>query len=146
MKTVLSILLFSAIGISNSADAADKELEKEKTKTVVVCGAGNANCAVAATSCDSKTEACQTLREVNSMLRAMVPPAMPAQPIMPPPPPPPPPPPQIVVPTQAHLACSGKSSGSTVTWRFEDKLRITGKCTVRDGKPWLEPEHISSKT
>jgi hypothetical protein len=135
---VLSILLFSAIGISSSADAIDKEKEKEKAKTAVVCGADNANCAVAATPCDSKNEACQTIREVNAVLRAMVIPE-------PPPPPPPPAPPEIVVPNQAHLACSGKSTGSTMTWRFEDKLRITGKCTVRDGKPWLDPEHISSK-
>ena len=74
-------------------------------------------------------------------------PALPVPPSAPIPPAPAMPPlpsslPEIVVPTQAHLACVGKAIGTEIRWDYKNKSSMTGVCNERNGKPYLKLSHI----
>lgn len=58
-------------------------------------------------------------------------PTLPAIPAIPAPPPPPAPP---EVPAQAHAACAGKASGSTVSLQLGPRETMSGLCEREGGK------------
>ena len=121
MKVFFGILFVIVLGVSVHSFALEK-----LTILTIKCNAENVNC--------------PPLPLPPSPPAAPSPPSLPSAPI-PPEPPVPPAVPELIVPTQAHLACVGKAIGTEITWEYENKSTMTGVCGERDGKPYLKLIH-----
>ena len=123
MKVFFGILFCIAFGAPSSSYAFNK--------LTIKCSAENINC--------------PPLPSPPALpIPPLAPPSPPSLPLAPAPPSPPmlPVVPEMAVPAQAYLACVGKSTGTEITWEYENKSSVTGVCVERNGKPYLKLNRV----
>lgn len=146
MKAMLTVVLFSVLGVTGSCYAQDK--------ITIICKSEEADCPARIIAYDSAKEECRGTRHSSLSDSIQSAPALPPVPKVPPvpprplghaalpAPPAPPAPPMIQVPDEAHLACVGKKTGTEITWEYENKASLTGICSERKGKVFLKLRHV----